>query len=306
MKKRLGGNQEERMIRDKYKTLQKALLYSYQGADVQKEGDEPVWRALINPDKNKMDYDDKIISIDYKSGYKAGDIFQWIGTNTYWLIYLQELTEDAYFRAEIRRCKYQIQWVNKETKTKENTWAYVRGPVETKINYVQKAGISVDQPNWSLELYVPNNEITKNKFQRYEKFMLDGTTWEIQAIDRISAEGIIQVTALEYFTNPTLDSVEENLNDAFVVLPKIEQDESAEFIIGPGFIKPHQTVEFAVAGLEGGTWSFKESKRPISATITSSGGIELKWESVTSGSFTLQYILGDEIFERVIVVESLF
>jgi hypothetical protein len=30
---------------------------------------------LINPDKNKMDYDDKIISIDYASGYKAGDIF---------------------------------------------------------------------------------------------------------------------------------------------------------------------------------------------------------------------------------------
>jgi hypothetical protein len=29
MRKRLGGNQEERMIRDKYKTFQKALLYSY-------------------------------------------------------------------------------------------------------------------------------------------------------------------------------------------------------------------------------------------------------------------------------------
>jgi hypothetical protein len=29
MRKRLGGNQEERMIRDKYKSLQKALIYSY-------------------------------------------------------------------------------------------------------------------------------------------------------------------------------------------------------------------------------------------------------------------------------------
>jgi hypothetical protein len=29
------------------------------------------------------------------------------------------------------------------------------------------------------------------------------------------------------------------LTDAFVVLPKIEQDESADFIIGPGIIKPH-------------------------------------------------------------------
>lgn len=293
------------MIRDKYKTFQKALLYSYQGANVSKEGG-PTWRALINPDKNKMDYDDKIISIDYESGFKAGDVFKWEERNTYWLIYLQELTEDAYFRAEIRRCKYQIQWVNKETKTKETTWAYVRGPVETKVNYVQKNGISADSPNWSLEIYVPNNESTRNKFARYEKFMLDGITWEIQAVDRLSAEGIIQVHALEYFTNPTLDDTEQNLTDAFVVLPKIEQDESADFIIGPGIIKPHQEVEFAVAGLEGGTWSFKEAQKPINATITSSGTILVKWVSVTSGSFTIQYIIGDEIFERIIVVESLF
>ena len=305
MQKRLGGNQEERMIRDKYKSLQKALVYSYQGADVQKDGEKP-WRALINPDKNKMDYDDKIISIDYASGYKAGDIFQWLGTNTYWLIYLQELTEDAYFRAEIRRCKYQIQWVDKETKTKEVVWAYVKGPVETKVNYVSKAGLTADTPNWSLEIYVPNNEITKNKFIRYEKFMLDGITWEIQAVDRLSADGIIQVHALEYYTNPTLDDAENNLTDAFVVLPKIEQDETAEFIIGPGFIKPHQEVEFAVAGFEGGSWSFKEAQRPINATTTSSGTILVKWVSMTSGSFTIQYIIGDQIFERVIVVESLF
>jgi hypothetical protein len=47
-----------------------------------------VHRALINPDKTKMDYDDKIISIDYNSDFKSGDVFEWVGTNTYWLIYL--------------------------------------------------------------------------------------------------------------------------------------------------------------------------------------------------------------------------
>ena len=37
MNKRLqwqGGNQEQRMIKDKYKTLKKALMFSYQGCDV--------------------------------------------------------------------------------------------------------------------------------------------------------------------------------------------------------------------------------------------------------------------------------
>ena len=52
-----GYHQQERMIRDKRKTLDRALLYSYQGAIVKKlldseEANEPV-RALINPDKNK-------------------------------------------------------------------------------------------------------------------------------------------------------------------------------------------------------------------------------------------------------------
>jgi hypothetical protein len=35
-----------------------------------------------------MDYDDKIISIHYEDNYRPGDVFEWIGTNSYWLIYL--------------------------------------------------------------------------------------------------------------------------------------------------------------------------------------------------------------------------
>ena len=29
-----GGNQEQRMIKDKYKSMRQALVFSYQGADV--------------------------------------------------------------------------------------------------------------------------------------------------------------------------------------------------------------------------------------------------------------------------------
>ena len=123
-----GIHQEDRMIRDKQRTLHRALLYSYQAASiemVQKNSEvlklDPSGidvdmgifgevRALINPDKVKQDYDDKIVSIDYEHGYEPGDIFEWKKTGTRWIIYTQEITEDAYFRGEIRRCRYKIRF----------------------------------------------------------------------------------------------------------------------------------------------------------------------------------------------------
>ena len=67
-----GGNiQQERMIRDKRRSLDKATLYSYQGAKVLKEGaaDNKVSYALINPNKLKPDYDDKILSIGFECDF---------------------------------------------------------------------------------------------------------------------------------------------------------------------------------------------------------------------------------------------
>jgi len=99
-----GGNQEQRMIKDKLKTLKKSLLYSYQAATaILQDGRE--FKCLINPDKNKPAYDNKIISIPYKDvclnssasrgeveiGMKPGDVFTWKETNTHWLVYLEYL-----------------------------------------------------------------------------------------------------------------------------------------------------------------------------------------------------------------------
>ena len=66
-----GYFQQNREIKDKRKSLDKALLYSYQGACVKKyysteENSAKIVRALINPNKLKQDYDDKIISIGFE------------------------------------------------------------------------------------------------------------------------------------------------------------------------------------------------------------------------------------------------
>lgn len=128
LKKRLnyygGKQQQSRMIEDKLRSLKKALIYSYQGATaILSDGRE--FRCLINPDKLKNDYEDKILSIPFEDiclnkerqgktsdgieiiNIKPGDIIQWKENNTYWLVYLQRLEELAYFRAEIRQCKYE-------------------------------------------------------------------------------------------------------------------------------------------------------------------------------------------------------
>jgi hypothetical protein len=172
-----GTAQQDRMIKDKRRSLDRALKYSYQGATIKKVDDSASTesdgftvvgasnvnphgvRALINPNKLKQDYDDKIVSVPWEHGFQCGDVFEWMGTNTHWLIYLQDLTELAYFRGDIRKCAYKMKWKDDSGEIRE-TFAATRGPVETKIDYIQKHGISVDNPNFSLHLLMPKNPAT--------------------------------------------------------------------------------------------------------------------------------------------------
>ena len=80
------------------------------------------------------------------------------------------MTELAYFRGDIRKCSYQINWQDEDGVT-HSTYAAICGPVETKIDYIQKHGISVDNPNFSLHLLMPKNKDTLKKFKRYKKLI---------------------------------------------------------------------------------------------------------------------------------------
>lgn len=54
-----GLRQQDRMIKDKRRSLDRALYYSYQAANITKHGEDHSVRALINPNKLKQDYDEK-------------------------------------------------------------------------------------------------------------------------------------------------------------------------------------------------------------------------------------------------------
>jgi len=89
----------------------------------------------------------------------------------------------------------------------------LRGPVETKIDYIQKHGISVDNPNHSIHFLMPLNEETKKYFRRYSKFYLQGdpTCWRVEAWDWLSTPGILEVNAVEYFANESEDDIDAGI-----------------------------------------------------------------------------------------------
>lgn len=314
-----GIHQEDRMIKDKQRTLHRALLYSYQAASIEMvqrntevleidpsgiDADMGVYgeiRALINPDKVKQDYDDKIVSIDYEHGYEPGDVFEWKKTNTYWLIYTQEITEDAYFRGEIRRCRYKIRFKDQDGNWC-STYAAIRGPVETQINSIQKNQQRIDTPNLSLNILMPRNEKTLHAFDRYSEFIFAGKCWRVEAPDSISMKNIIEVNAEENYWNDTTDDLEREMKDGLVFEPTNPTPDSK--IVGETFIKPKIAATYSV-DIAGGEWKILENV-PACLQVTRNQTATVIWNKTTSGQFTLQWVKDNDVREKVIVVESLY
>ena len=326
-----GFPQQDRMIRDKRRSLDKAVLYSYQGALIRKHyydfdptmdgvKEAPPVRALINPDKLKDDYDEKVVSVGFEHSFQVGDVFEWCNTKSYWLIYLQDMTELAYFRGSIRRCRYEIEWQNEDGETRR-TYAAIRGPVETKIDYIQKHGISVDNPNFSLHLLMPKNPATLKQFKRYSKFYLQGTVegeektcWRVEATDSFSLPGILELNAVEYYANETTDDIENGIVDAFVVKPIDPNPEVSDAyeIFGDTFIKPKKEYQYYINNTQQGNW-YIDTNAPVNYTVSINekgyNTISIKWIQSYSGQFDIWFGNKEKEkakYKKTIVVESLF
>ena len=318
-----GYPQQERMVRDKRKALDHATKYSYQAARIRKVQDKnevtsckdtsPLVRALINPNKLKMDYDEKIVSVGFEHGFKSGDIFEWARTNSYWIIILQDIDEIAYFRGEIRRCSYEIKWIDEEG-NECSTFCAVRGPVETKIDDYDRHNILFNDPNYSLDIYMPKNEYTMNRFKRYDKFYLSNAEdpdskicWRVEATDSISTPGILEIQATEYFSNNTQDDVENGLVGVLIEKP-VDPNPSTEkkviFITGDTFIKPSKEYIYSLGIPSNLQWQV-DKKYPVKLEpfVNEKGHscVKLKWTAMFSGEFELK--IGN--YSKTIVVESL-
>lgn len=298
-----GGNQQQRFIQDKLKTLKRALLYSYQAATaILSDGKE--FRCLINPDKNKPAYDNKILSIPYKDiclnaprvgktsegeidvNVKPGDVFTWKETNTHWLIYLEYLEQDAYFRSEIRRCDQQVQVGDK------SYWVYLRGPTETSIEWTQKAGVEWNSLNYSLVMYITADENRNNYFERFKTVkVLDPRynkekTWQVVGVDPYYGDGIIQVFLDEYFENSIADAVAAEKNAE--TSEKIPIDETAAYIDGPTIVHQYDKAYYEIHNAQNGNWYLKwnEEEQNLNSSLKI---IPLNISIGELGTFTLIY-----------------
>lgn len=301
-----GGNSvQERMIKRKRRSLDYAIWNSYQSAEIVKTDatDKTPVRALINPNRLNQDYDCKTLDVGFEYNIQCGDVFEWIGTHTYWIVYLQELTELAFFRGSIRRCSYQISW---ETENgKQTVYAALTGPKQGGLPTSTPHGISIDTPNYSIDFLVPQTEETRKFFRRYTKFYLKDcdTCWRIEGVDTLSNPGIIEVYAKEYYVNKDKDDVDNGIVDGLIeeLVPNTKEEEMT--IRGETFIKVKQTANYLFDGNIAASWTV-DKKVPVQLEVDSKDPrrVSVKWTSSYSGQFELHY--GN--FSKTIIVESLF
>lgn len=315
-----GGNQEQRFINDKLKGFKKALLYSYQAATATLlDGRE--FRCLINPDKNKPAYDNKILSIPYKDiclnkkrigktsegeeeiGIKPGDVFIWKETNTHWLVYLEAIEEDAYFRSEIRRCDQEV------TIGDNSYWVYIRGPVETSIEWSQKSSIEWNALNYSLVMYITADETTNDYFERFKTIkVLDPRynkekTWQVAGVDPYYGDGILQVFLDEYYENSIADAVAAEKSAESGEEDPV--DETAAYISGPDEVQQYSKAYYEIHNAENGHWylKWKDEEQDLHSSLKI---IPLNISIGERGTFTLIYrIEGQEDITLDVTITAL-
>ena len=273
----LGEGADERLVEGKLRSMHAALENSYQAEWVifnKGTSHKRKFKALINPDKLKDDYDKKIISIDFEAGAKIGDVFYWERTNTYWMITLQHYEEEAYFRGSIQRCDYQLD-INGH-----KYWIYLRGPVETTTQWRQKHKIEMNDLNYSLLMYIVKNEETLEFFSRHQIVNFNGHRWKIAATDKYSSNGYIQVYLDEYFDNEFEETSE--IEEEVII------DNGVPYIDGPQNVTALDcSIVYQIKNISNGEFVVNSDKVKIVKTDMNTCVIDIT--SGKSGSFDIIY-----------------
>ena len=293
----LGGkSQIDRMVADKLRSLRQAMKYSYQSATA--VIDDKEFKCLINPNKVTMEIDDKELSIPFEdinlltstsvaTNAKVGSVIEWKENGTHWMVYTRFLEEIAYFRGLMRQCDNE----QLELEGGKRCWVCLRGPEEKNISWQKTDRFIFNNLNYTLEMYISNNSDTNEFFHRFKKINFRGKTWEVQAIDDISTDGIIVVYLKEDFTNEfagTGESAEsEPDSSAIETLPRV---------IGPAKVYPYDILEYKMEGRTGGKWLLSNRR----AQILEQTDTVVKIEITTGKSGDVSLIYKCDGFEDII------
>lgn len=292
------------------------------------EHTSPLFRCLINHDKLKVQYEDKIISIPFmekpvggteeiETNFHNGTVFKWVHGNkeqwtpdTYWIVYMQYSEETAYFRAEIRKADDQIQIIMIGQDGSESTKLYrgwMTGPNETQIVWNIKKNITWNDMNYTKILYITKDENTLAFFKRFDRVIINGDPWQVQAYNESyttsktgdQESGIIRVALKETYTNTnsfveeTLQQLEKNQNE--------DDGIDGPHIIGSSVVKPYSVLVYQAKNFD------KLSQWQIDSPLAvikeiSQDGLKATVEIITGKSnqegFDIRY--GNETFHVII------
>lgn len=334
-----GGDRLERMRKDKLRALQQAMRNSYQAETlILADGREfrclinpnklsmelddkmlsvPFEDVCLNrehsPDiEGELDGDTLIINEDSlvdntlilnqehrysklmeEVGVKPGDVITWKENGTHWLIYMRYLQEDAYFRGLMRQCDEEVE-INGT-----RYWVYLKGPSEKGINWQKTSSFVFNKLNYTLEMYISNNQETNEFFHRFKKLKVKGRPWEVQAIDDITTDGIIAVYLKEDYTNEYAETQVEDSqseNDSAI-------EQGLPRIIGDSKVYPFDIKTYNVENIAGGSWSLSNGRAKILTQSESS--VEIEITTGKSGDVSLIYKTENDKIVFNITIQSL-
>ena len=304
--------QDKINVGGKYDSFKAALKNSYQAEWIvlnRGKDNEQQWRCLINPSRLTENFDKKVISIDFASGVKEGTVFWWDRTNNYWMVNLQQHTEEAYFRGLITRADYELDIDG------EKYWAITRGPIETETEWHGKHQIYWNNLNYSLVLQVAKDSRTVNYFTRHNltKIKLsypDAETgelieeyhnWKVVATDKYSSDFLIDIYLDEWNDNEMEDNKQEVIPDT--------PDPMKPHIEGPLIVNGFDTdISYSIVGLINGKFTINSNKVKIVKSTGTSCIINIL--TGKAGEFTLKFVGKDEndeeqTIEQKIIIQSL-
>lgn len=297
-----------RNVTGKYKSFKAALGNSYQAEWItmnKGKENEARWRCLINPSRLTENFDKKVISIDFDSGMQEGTVFYWDRTEKYWIVNLQQHTEEAYFRATINRCNYEIDVDGTDY------WISLTGPDETDTIWNQKHGIAWNDLNYSMKGIITKNSQTVDYFTRHEVIKLKLTypdvetgeimeewhRWKVVATDKYSSDNVMEVYLKEWYDNELEDEMRPVEEDhPSLMEPHIE---------GPATCHVFDTdLSFSIVGLSNGEFVVNSNKVKIKNATDTSCLIDI----ITSkaSNFELFYKVNGEVKAKLNVIIKSF
>lgn len=293
-------------VQGKYKSFLGALKNSYQAEWItlnRGQENEQKWRCLINPSRLTENFDKKVISIDFASGVVEGTVFWWDRTKNYWMVNLQQHTEEAYFRGIITRADYEIDIDGK------TYWAITRGPVETTTDWETKHQIYWNNLNYTLALQVAKDSNTVNYFTRHKVIKIklsypDAETgelieeyhnWKVVATDKYSSDFLIEVYLDEWNDN--------EMEDAKVEPEDPVPDPMKPHIEGPTAVNGFDTnLSYSIVGITNGKWVANSKLVKIKSSTETQCVLEIL--TGKANKFILQYVTDNEAIEQEILIKS--